>query len=389
MKIVDIREIVVPIKSQIRNAYIDFSQMTVSSLAVITDVVRDVHRVAGYGFNSNGRYAPSGLLRDRFIPRLKAADPQSLVDDTGGNFDPFKIWNILMRNEKPGGHGERSVAVGVIDMAIWDAVAKIAGVPLYCVLADRFRAGVADPKVFVYAAGGYYYPEKGPSGLQEEMQRYLDMGYSVVKIKIGGASLQEDLSRIEAVLKILKRGDQLAVDANGRFDLETAIAYARALESYGLRWYEEAGDPLDYELQANLAGHYQGPMASGENLFSVQDARNLIRYAGMRSDRDFLQFDCALSYGLVEYMRILDMLKEYGWSPGQCIPHGGHQMSLNLAAGLGLGGNESYPGIFQPFGGFADGIPVRDGCVTLPEIPGVGFEAKAELHNVMKTLVEN
>ena len=324
MKILDIRETVVPIKSNLRNSYIDFSQMTVSALAVITDVVRDGKRVVGYGFNSNGRYAPSGLLRDRFIPRLKAADPDSLVDDTGENFDPFKIWNILLQNEKPGGHGERSVAVGVLDMAIWDAVAKIAGVPLYRLLADRFRGGVVDEKVFVYAAGGYYYPEKGLPALQQEMQGYLDLGYSVVKIKIGGASLSEDLSRIEAVLKILNRGEQLAVDANGRFDRETAIAYARALEPYQLRWYEEAGDPLDYELQAELANHYEGPMATGENLFSVQDARNLIRYAGMRSDRDVLQFDCALSYGLVEYLRILDTLKDYGWSARRCIPHGGH-----------------------------------------------------------------
>src|SRR6202795_22445 len=151
MKIVDIRETPVSIKSDIRNAYIDFSQMTVSALAVITDVVRDGKRVVGFGFNSNGRYAPSGLLRDRFMPRLKAADPSEIVDETGENFDPFKIWNIVMRNEKPGGHGERSVAVGVLDMAIWDAVAKIAGVPLYRLLADRFRGGVVDSKVFSLA----------------------------------------------------------------------------------------------------------------------------------------------------------------------------------------------------------------------------------------------
>ena len=389
MKILDIREIAVPIKSDIRNAYIDFSQMTVSALAVITDVVRDGKRVVGFGFNSNGRYAPSGLLRDRFMPRLLAADPHSLVDDTGANFDPFKIWNIVMRNEKPGGHGERSVAVGVLDMAIWDAVAKIAGVPLYRLLADRFRGGVADAKVFVYAAGGYYYPEKSLSALQQEMQGYIDLGYSVVKIKIGGAQLAEDLRRIESVLKVLKSGDQLAVDANGRFDLETAIAYAHALEPYQLRWYEEAGDPLDYELQAELAGHYQGPMATGENLFSVQDARNLIRYAGMRSDRDVLQFDCALSYGLVEYLRILDMLKEHGWSASRCIPHGGHQLSLNIAAGLGLGGNESYPGIFQPFGGFADNTPVENSYIALPDIPGIGFESKKELFRLLKTLSDN
>jgi L-alanine-DL-glutamate epimerase-like enolase superfamily enzyme len=389
MKITDVREMVVPIKSDIRNAYIDFSQMTVSVVAVITDVVRDGQRVVGFGFNSNGRYAPSGLLRDRFIPRLKAADPHTLVDQTGENLDPFRIWDVLMRNEKPGGHGERSVAVGVIDMAIWDAVAKIAEVPLYRLLADRFRGGEFESKISVYAAGGYYYPGKDLSGLQQEMQGYLDRGYSAVKIKIGGASLPEDLRRIETVLKILGRGNLLAVDANGRFDLDTAIAYARALEPYQLRWYEEAGDPLDYELQAQLADHYSGPMATGENLFSLQDARNLIRYARMRPECDILQFDCSLSYGLVEYMRILDMLKEHGWSPRCCIPHGGHQLSLNIAAGLGLGGNESYPGIFQPFGGFADGIPVEDGYVTLPDLPGIGLESKSELRHVLNTVLDS
>jgi L-alanine-DL-glutamate epimerase-like enolase superfamily enzyme len=388
VRIVDIRETVVPIKSEIRNAYIDFSQMTVSVLALVTDVVRDGQPVIGYGFNSNGRYAPSGLLRDRFIPRLKAAPSESLLDPTGENLDPHRVWEVVMRNEKPGGHGERSVAVGVIDMAVWDAVAKIARLPLYRLLANRYRAGLFDSKVFVYAAGGYYYSEKGLSALQDEMRGYLAVGYSVVKMKIGGASLPEDLRRIESVLKILRAPDQLAVDANGRFDLDTALSYARALAPYGLRWYEEAGDPLDYDLQAQLAAHYPGPMATGENLFSLQDARNLIRYAGLRPDSDVLQFDCALSYGLVEYLRILDMLKEHRWSPSRCIPHGGHQMSLNIAAGLGLGGNESYPGIFQPFGGFADGIPVEDSYVRLPEIPGVGFEAKNKLFRVMKALTE-
>jgi L-alanine-DL-glutamate epimerase-like enolase superfamily enzyme len=388
LRIVDIREIVVPIKSQIRNAFIDFSQMTVSVLALVTDVLRDGKPVVGFGFNSNGRYAPSGLLRDRFTPRLKAADPRALLNDAGDNLDPARVWEVLMRNEKPGGHGERSVAVGVVDMAVWDAVAKIAGVPLYQLLAERYRGGAVSEKVFVYAAGGYYYPGKDLTALQNEMSGYLDLGYSVVKIKIGGAPLSEDLRRIETVLKILKSSDQLAVDANGRFNLNAAVVYARALAPYKLRWYEEAGDPLDYDLQARLAPHYAGPMATGENLFSMQDARNLIRYAGLRSDRDILQFDCALSYGLVEYLRILDMLKEHGWSAARCIPHGGHQMSLNIAAGLGLGGNESYPGIFQPFGGFADGIPVEDSYVRLPDIPGIGFEAKNELYGVMKGLIE-
>ena len=389
MKILDIRETVVPIKSKIANAYIDFSQMTVSVLALITDVVRDGKPVVGFGFNSNGRYAPSGLLRDRFIPRLKAAAPEAITDPTDENLDPFRIWEALMKNEKPGGHGERSVAVGVVDMAVWDAVAKIAGEPLFRLLADRYRDGYCEESVFVYAAGGYYYPDKDVDSLQKEMQSYLDLGYSVLKMKIGGVELSQDLRRIDAVLKLVKTPDQLAVDANGRFDLSTALAYAAALEPYNLRWFEEASDPLDYKLQATLCELYGPPMATGENLFSVQDARNLIRYAGLRPDRDVLQFDCALSYGLVEYLRILEMLQDHGWSPRRCIPHGGHQMSLNIASGLGLGGNESYPGIFQPFGGFADGFPVENSYVKLPEIPGIGFEAKSELYGVMRKLAEN
>jgi len=388
MRIIDIREKTASIASPIANAYIDFSKMTCSVVAVVTDVIRDGKPVVGFGFNSNGRYGQGALMRERFIPRVLEAGPETLLDRQHDNLDPFAIWKTLMTNEKPGGHGERSVAVGTLDMAIWDAVAKIAGVPLYRLLADRYRGGVADEKVWVYAAGGYYYPGKDHAQLKAEMQGYVDRGYRVVKMKIGGASLEDDLRRIEAVLEVVGSGDRLAVDANGRFDLETAIAYAKALKPYGLFWYEEAGDPLDYALQAELANHYDLPMATGENLFSHQDARNLLRYGGMRPDRDFLQFDCALSYGLVEYMRTLDVLAGEGWSSRRIVPHGGHQMSLNIAAGLHLGGNESYPDVFQPFGGFADGVAVEDGYVGLPQVPGVGFEAKAALYAVMRELIE-
>jgi L-alanine-DL-glutamate epimerase-like enolase superfamily enzyme len=386
MRIVEIRERTHPISSPIRNAYIDFTRMTLSLVAVVTDVIRDGRRVVGYGFNSNGRYGQGALMRERFIPRVLAVEPASLVDDTGENLDPHKVWAALFTNEKPGGHGERSVAIGTIDMAVWDAVAKIAGKPLFRLLAERHGNGSANPRVFVYAAGGYYYPGKDDTALKDEMRGYLARGYSVVKMKIGGAGLHEDVRRIESVLSILSPGQRLAVDANGRFDTATAIAYARALEPYDLFWYEEAGDPLDFALQAELARHYAKPMATGENLFSMQDARNLVRYGGMRPDRDWLQFDCALSYGLVEYLRTLEMLRTHGWSPARCIPHGGHQMSLNIAAGLGLGGNESYPDLFQPFGGFPDGVEVENGYVAMPELPGIGFEGKSDLIKVMREL---
>jgi L-alanine-DL-glutamate epimerase-like enolase superfamily enzyme len=386
MRLVEIREKTVPIASPIANAYIDFSRMTCSVVAVITDVVRDGRPVIGYGFNSNGRYGQGALMRERFIPRLLEADPATLLDAARDNLDPHRIWARMMTNEKPGGHGERSVAVGTIDMAVWDAVAKIAGQPLCRLLAERYGDGTVNRRIFVYAAGGYYYPGKDLAALKREMRSYVDRGYTVVKMKIGGVPLAEDLRRVEAVLGVLPAGTRLAVDANGRFDLATALRYGEALSRHSLFWYEEAGDPLDYVLQAELGKHYAGPMATGENLFSMPDARNLIRHGGLRKDRDWLQFDCALSYGLVEYLRTLQMLREHDWSPRRCIPHGGHQMSLALAAGLGLGGNESYPDLFQPFGGFPDGVEVVDGHVTLPELVGIGFEAKATLYRELKSL---
>jgi D(-)-tartrate dehydratase len=386
MRITQIREKTVAIASPISNAYIDFSKMTCSVVAVVTDIVRHGKPVVGYGFNSNGRYGQGCLIRERFRPRILEVDPKTLIDEEHDNLDPTKIWACMMTNEKPGGHGERSVAVGTIDMAVWDAVAKVAEKPLFQLLAERYGNGVPDPKVFVYAAGGYYYPGKGLDALRSEMRGYLDRGYSTVKIKIGGVALAEDLRRIDAVHEELAPGQQLAVDANGRFDQGTAIAYAKALSQYPLFWYEEAGDPLDYELQAEVAKHYAGSIATGENLFSMQDARNLIRYGGMRPDRDWLQFDCALSYGLVEYLRILEMLRDHGWSARRCIPHGGHQMSLNIAAGLGLGGNESYPDLFQPYGGFPDGVKVQDGYITMPELSGIGFEGKSDLYREMRAL---
>ncbi|MCY4071127.1 MAG: mandelate racemase/muconate lactonizing enzyme family protein [Chloroflexi bacterium] len=386
MKITAIHDCVVPIRSDIRNAFIDFSQMTASIVGIQSDVMRAGAPLVGYGFNSNGRYSQSGILRDRIIPRLLAARPEALLNDGGGNFDPARAWDIMMRNEKPGGHGERSVAVGVVDMALWDLVAKIEGIPLYRLLGERYRGGEVDEDVFVYAAGGYYYPGKDLGALQDEIKSYLDFGYSTVKIKIGGAPLAEDLKRIEAVIDIVGGGNRLAVDANGRFDLKEALAYAQALEPYDLFWYEEPGDPLDYLLNAALAGSTSLPLATGENLFSTIDATNLIRYGGMRPDKDFLQMDPALSYGLVEYLRTLDMLRDYGWSPRRCIPHGGHQFALHIAAGLGLFGNESYPHVFQPFGGFGDDIAVRNGRIQPPQAPGIGFELKADLMRAFDAL---
>jgi L-alanine-DL-glutamate epimerase-like enolase superfamily enzyme len=383
MRIVRILERSATLQSSMRNAFIDFSHMTLSVVAVVTNVVRDGTPVVGFGFNSNGRYAQGGILRERLIPRILEADPGSLLDASGENFDPVRIHACMLRNEKPGGHGERAFAVGAVDAAIWDAVAKIEEQPLYKVFSERFNGGRYDQRVNVYPGGGYYDAEKGLQGLRDEMQGYRDDGYTLMKMKVGGAPIDEDRARIETVLEVVGGGRNLAVDANGALDLDTARAYARCADAYELAWLEEPVNPLDYQAHADLGTDCATPIAVGENLFSMSDARNLLRHAGLRPDRDWLQFDPSLCYGPTEFIAILQMSREFGWSPRRHGPHGGQQLGLALAAGLQLGGTETYPLVFQPFGGFGDHVAVTDGQVSPAEIPGIGVESKAELYSTI------
>lgn len=385
MRITDIKDLTLSTGEKRSNAMMDFSDMTTGFVAVVTDVIREGRPVVGYGFSGTGRYSQNAICRDRMVPRILAADPESLLNDVGDNFDPFRVWDCMMQKEKPGGHGDRAVAVATLDMAVWDAAAKIVGQPLYSFLADKYGASSVPDRVPVYVGGGYYAPGRGLSELQDEIRGHLDDGFVIVKMKIGGAPLDEDLKRLDAVLEIVPP-DNLAVDANGRFDHAAAMQYADALAPLGLRWFEEPGFPLDFDLQADVARHYDGPLATGENLLSMWDAKNLLRYGGLRPEKDYLQFDCALSYGICEYIRTIDMIEEQGWSRQRLYPHGGHLLSLHITAGLGLGGTEAYPRTHQPVGGFTDGLTIADGYVGLPDIPGLGFEGKSNMYETLKRL---
>ncbi|HEY7229917.1 MAG TPA: enolase C-terminal domain-like protein [Pseudolabrys sp.] len=386
MRIVDIRETAIPLKSTLANSSFDFTEMTTSVVAVITDVVRNGKPVCGFAFNSTGRYACGAQMRARFIPRILAADPTSLLDASGNNLDPTKILACMMRREKAGGHSERSIAIGTIEVAVWDAVAKIADKPLRLVLAERFNDGKIPEKVFCYVGGGWYWPGQTIKDLQDEMRRHLGTGYTMVKMKVGGLPLDDDIRRLEAVLEIVGSGERLAVDANCKFDHAEALRYAKALAPFRLRWFEEPCDPLDFALFAELARNYEPPLATGENLYSTQDVENLVRFGGFRPGHDVIQIDPPQAYGIGQYAKTLDMLAEHGWPRSAMFPHGGNQMSLAIAAGFGLGGAESYPGVFGDFGGFADDARIEDGMISLSDRPGIGFEGQARLFRIMRAL---
>lgn len=387
MRIVDIRETSIALKSDLRNAVFDFSEMTTSVVAVITNVIRDGKPVAGFAFNSTGRYACGAQMRARFIPRILKAPPESLLDDAGTNLDPEKILTCMMQREKPGGHTERSVAIGTIEVACWDAAAKIAGLPLHALIAKKYNKNKYLEKVPCYVGGGWYAPGKGIPELLAEIREKFDQGYRTMKIKVGGMSIAEDVARVEAALQLIGDSTRLAVDANAGFNRERALAYAKALAPYRLRWFEEPTDPLDYALLADVAALYDAPIGTGENLFSTQDVQNLITFGGLRADRDIIQTDVPQSYGIAQFAKTLEMMKERGWSPQSVFPHGGNQMTLHIVGGFGLGGCEAYPGVFGMFAGFADDAKVEDGWLKLPDRPGIGFEAQDALYAKMCELV--
>jgi L-alanine-DL-glutamate epimerase-like enolase superfamily enzyme len=385
MRITDIRETAIPLKSKLANSSFDFSEMTTSVVAVITDVMRAGKPVCGFAFNSTGRYACGAAMRARFIPRILSAAPNTLLY-ADGLLDPEKIVACMMQREKAGGHSERSIAIGTIEVAVWDALAKIVDKPLYVLLAERFNGGQVPERMFCYVGGGWYWPGQTIQDLQDEMRRHLAAGYTMVKMKVGGLPLAEDLRRLEAVLDVVGSGDKLAVDANCKFQREEALAYAEALAPYKLRWFEEPCDPLDFALMAELASIYAPPLATAENLFSTQDVENLVRFGGWRAGHDFIQIDPPQAYGITQYARTLAMLEGRGWPRSSLYPHGGNQMSLAIAAGFGLAGAESYPGVFGDFGGFADDARIENGTVALSDRPGIGFEGQSALYRIMKEL---
>jgi len=369
LRITELRERTLAIGAPMRNAAIAFDEMTASALAMVSD-----RGLTGYAFDSIGRYGKGGLLRERFFPRLLQAKPDSLVDGAG-LIDPPACARAAMANEKPGGHGERPGAVGLIEAAAWDLRAKAQGVPLWRSLADYYRAKGAEPTINVYASCGHF---REDDRAQREVRSALDLGYRIVKIKLQGAP--DDIGRVEGVARL---GAKLAVDLNGALDPQGAERWFSAMAQFGLAWIEEPAPPLDYELLSRYAELSPAPLATGENLFSLDDARNLLRYGGLRAARDFLQFDPLLSYGVDEYVRIFELYAS--WPRRQFLPHAGHLFAAHCVAGLGLGMAEAAPDASLPYGGYWDGVRVQDGRVKIPDAPGAGYEAKANLFAVLES----
>lgn len=384
MRITEIREMSVPLAGTISNAVVDFSAHRVSLVAVVTDHIRDGRPLTGVAFNSIGRHSQAGILRERMIPRILAADPGTLLDPATGALDPARVLACAMTDEKPGGHGDRAAASSAVELAVWDLLAKLGDEPAWRTISRHHGRPGATAGVPVYAAGGYYRAGTGIPELVREVEGYFDAHYEAVKIKVGGLDLAQDVERVAAVVEAAGSGARVAVDANGRFGTQQAIDYGRVLEQFGLRWYEEPIDPLDLRGHRDLAEAYDGALATGENLFSVPDVKNLLDFGGLRPDRDLLQMDAGLSYGLTEYTQMIDLMETAGFPRSAAVPHGGHLINLHIVTGLELGGCEAYPGVFEPFGGYSEQCLLSDGLIHPSDAPGFGLEQKKGLDSWIK-----
>lgn len=386
MKILDVRHRPMPISRYAPDLAMA-PALDTTIVAIVTDGVFDGAPLIGLGFTSIGRFAQDGLIRERFIPRLLRANPKTLMHDDGVAIDPLKAWSVMMTAEKPGGHGERCVALGALDMAIWDIAAKARGIPLHQLFQQTFPRLNGCVRVPTYASAGYPFPDNDLVRLVDEVQRLHQLGFPALKMKIGSLSLAADCRRIEAVLSVVGEGGALAVDAMNHYAPSCALEAAKALAGYGLRWLEDPCDPLDFETHCALTALYEPPISAGEAIFSFSDARNLRRYGGLRPGHDVLTFDPAHCYGIAEFVRILDDFEADGWSRSTFFAHGGHLFSLHVAAGLGLGGCECNPTNFQPFGGFADDAQIENGTAKPPDAPGIGFERRRSLIDLFRTLL--
>ena len=384
MRIQEVRERSIPL-SRYAGVAAATGGLSTSLVAVLTDTVRDGRRVVGYGHASVGRYAQGGLIRERFAPRLLGAPADSLASDDGSGIDPLRAWDLMMRDESPAATANAA--------SRWAPWTWRCGMPrprppaCRCIGSWRDAWGWRKTIRSAYRStpAAATYPHDDLGRLEEELRRFVDLGYTHAKIKIGAAGLDQDRRRIDRALRVLGDASRLAVDAMNRYDAEGAVDAAKALAPLGLWWFEDICDP-DFPTQAEVADIYPGPIGAGEALFSLAEARLLDLYGGVRRERDVLVFDPVHCYGLPGYLAILDHLCARGW-PRAFRPHAGYLFSLRgggPAPGLGRGYAVGFPAIrrfrrcpavFLGIGGIATIAWYRlrapgDTCRAVPQASG-------------------
>ncbi len=282
--------------------------------------------------------------------------------------NPEHIWHRLYHHKrKPVAKGEYIMAIGSIDIAIWDIIGKALNLPTYKVL------GAFRDRIPVYGAGGYYAEGKTVSDLVKEMEGLVEEGFRVIKMKVGGAPLQEDVERVRAVRQAVGEEIEIMIDANNAFRSYEAITLGRALEPYRPYWFEEPVIPDDYEGSAVVRKALDIPIVSGENEYTKWGVRDMIAAGAI----DILNVDTIRGGGYTEYRKLAAYADAHHIP---VAPHGHSMMAQHLMASLPNGLiMEVYPKstfwsnpVFPP-------PEVKDGHIIIPDHPGIGLEPDWDL----------
>ena len=283
-------------------------------------------------------------------------------------FDTERVWDDMWQPKLIGRRGITTRVISGIDIALWDIKGKFANVPVY-----KMLGGFAD-KVPVYIAGGYYEEGKGLEELAAEMEESVSMGARAIKMKIGGAPINEDVERVRVVREAVGPDIKVMVDANCAYRYYEAIEIARKMEKYDIFWFEEPVNPDDYKGHKLVSEATTIPIATGENEYTRYGFRDLIENRCLA----IVQPDALIMGGITEFMKVAAMAQAHDLP---IAPHGNQDVHIHLASAIPNGLIlEYYRGSTDPMWGrtFKEGLRVEDEFVWPPDRPGMGIELNEE-----------
>ena len=358
MQITDVRSAAVRVPLE-RPTAIATRQLGGREYVLVWIASDDGHTGLGYAYAGTvGGRQTHELVRDVFRPLLLGQDP-TLVE---------RHWAAMYQESLLiGRRGAALRAISAVDVALWDLLGQIAGLPLY-----RLLGGVAS-SVPAYASGGYYRPGDPIDLIQAELADYLARGFADVKIKVGGAPLEVDVQRVRAARAAIGPRGRLALDANNAWRTpHDAIRFARAVEDADIWWLEEPLPPDDVAGHAEIARVLEMPVATGEIHATRWEFADLIA----RRAADILQPDAGVAGGVSEWLKIAHTAASFNLP---VAPHWHANLHAHLTAAVGNGLVVEYFVLEQDIYNFErlltpeTRLRVQDGQILLPGHPGLGI----------------
>jgi len=329
--------------------------------------------LSGCGYTGTHAHLPTdrlitGCIMDAYAPLLLGEEAQEVQ----------YLWKKLYHfppAQWVGRCGITHLALSAVDIALWDLKAKAAGVPLW-----KLLGGSHQQKLEAYNTDGGWLNWTLEQLVADTRRLVDEAGYQGVKIKIGSPDSFRDLERIEAVRKAVGPRIKLMVDANGKWDLPTAIQIGRRLKEYDVHWFEEPLWYDDLQGHAALARSIQTPIALGEQLYRVDDFRNFMQAGAMH----FVQPDAVRLAGITEWWQVADLALAHRLP---VAPHIGDMMQVHLQLSIAHPACHLLEYIPWLRGCFEEPATQKDGWFEIPEKPGAGTTLRAnalEQFNVQK-----